>query len=386
LSNANVRIYEIKIADIIEEGTKVEKGDYIASLDHKIVEEVLNTARLELEDAIHQFEDARMDSNLNLSNSRDQILNDLEQVEQMRIILEESVYESPSVIRKAEMDLEKAQRIHEQDILAYKIKTQQAITRVNRRVVFMNQKENRVRDLEIAYRSLDIHAPKPGMVIYAKDRFGEKTKTGSTISRWMPVIATLPDLTKMISVTYVNEIDISKIRTGQKVTIGIDAFPGKKMEGEVIALANIGQLLPKSDAKVFEVKIRLYGSDPDLRPAMTTSNVIRTGTYSNEIFIPSDAIFNDDSLKYVFVWDDSPVKQIVETGPENENFTVIKQGLQPGSRILLTPSVHGKDLPFRGMEIYYRMKKEKEEKANAAKTALSETETSGPVQTGAVSN
>lgn len=386
LSNANVRIYEIKIADIVEEGTKVEKGDYIASLDHKIVEEVLNTAKLELEDAIHQYEDARMDSNLNLSNSRDQILNDLEQVEQMRIILEESVYESPSVIRKAEMDLEKAQRTLEQDILSYKIKTQQAITRVNRRVVFMNQKENRVRDLENAYRSLDIYAPKPGMVIYAKDRFGEKTKTGTTISRWTPVIATLPDLSKMISVTYVNEIDISKIRSGQKVTLGIDAFPGKKMEGEVIALANIGQLLPKSDAKVFEVKIRLFGSDPDLRPAMTTSNIIRTGTYSNEIFIPSDAIFNDDSLKYVFVWDEFPVRQIVETGPENENFTVIKQGLQPGSRILLTPPVHGKDFPVRGMEIYYQLKKEKEEKANAARTALSETGTTAPVQTGAVSN
>ncbi len=386
LSNANVRIYEIKIADIVEEGTKVEKGDYIASLDHKTVEEVLNTARLELEDAIHQFEDARMDSNLNLSNSRDQILNDQEQVEQMRIILEESVYESPSVIRKAEMDLEKAQRMLEQDILAYKIKTQQAITRVNRRVVFMNQKENRVRDLETAYRSLNIHAPKPGMVIYAKDRFGEKTKTGTTISRWMPVIATLPDLTKMISVTYVNEIDISKIRTGQKVSLGIDAFPGKKMEGEVIAIANIGQLLPKSDAKVFEVKIRLYGSDPDLRPAMTTSNVIRTGTYSNEIFIPSDAIFSDDSLKYVFVWDDSPVRQIVETGPENENFTVIRQGLHPKSRILLTPPVHGNDLPVRGMEIYHRLKKEKEEKANAAKTAQLETGTIGPAHTGAVSN
>jgi HlyD family secretion protein len=78
------------------------------SLDHKAVEEVLVAARLELEQSLNEFEDAKMDSNLNLSNSRDQIVNAREQVEQMQIILEESRYESPAVIRKAEMDLEKA--------------------------------------------------------------------------------------------------------------------------------------------------------------------------------------------------------------------------------------------------------------------------------------
>jgi HlyD family secretion protein len=62
----------------------------------------------------------------------------------------------------------------------------------------------------------------------------------------------------MISVTYVNEIDISKVRPGQKVTLGIDAFPEKQLEGEVIAVANIGQALPRSDAKVFEVRIRVF--------------------------------------------------------------------------------------------------------------------------------
>lgn len=222
----------------------MEKGDYVASLDHKAVEEVLVQAREELEQALNEYEDARMDSNLNLSNNRDQIINARENVEAARIILDESVYESPSVIRKAEMDLEKAKRTLQQEQEAYKLRVQQAEARVNRRVVVLNQRQNRVKELENAYRVLNIHAQKPGMVIYAKDRFGDKIKSGSTISRWMPVIATLPDLSKMISVTWVNEIDISKVKTGQKVTLGTDAFPEKKLEGEVITVANIGQPLP----------------------------------------------------------------------------------------------------------------------------------------------
>lgn len=71
LRNQNVRIYEIKITDLIEEGTVVEAGDYVASLDHKVVEEVLVGAQEELEQALNSFDDAKMDSNLTLSNHRD---------------------------------------------------------------------------------------------------------------------------------------------------------------------------------------------------------------------------------------------------------------------------------------------------------------------------
>ena len=49
LSTQNVRVYEIKITDLIEEGSVVDSGQYIATLDHKVVEEVLTQARLELD-------------------------------------------------------------------------------------------------------------------------------------------------------------------------------------------------------------------------------------------------------------------------------------------------------------------------------------------------
>ncbi len=352
LSGRNVRIYEIKITDLIEEGTQVEQGDYVGSLDHKAVEEVLTLARLELEQALNEFEDAKMDSNLNLSNARDQIINAREQVEQMQIILDESVYESPAVIRKAEMDLERARRNHNQEIKGYELRLQQSATRVNRSSVNLTQRENRVKELEQAYTSLNIYAPRSGMLIYAKDRFNQKIRIGATISRWAPIIATLPDLSQMISITYVNEIDISKVKIGQLVNLGIDAFPEKVLAGEVISVANIGQALPRSDAKVFEVRVRIFGTDSDLRPAMTTSNIIQTGVYEEEVYLPSEAIFATDSMQYVYLKkDDVIVRQIVESGDENENFTIVKQGVVEGDVIILNRPADFEEVPLAGLEI-----------------------------------
>ena len=75
LSAQNVRVYEIKITDLIEEGSVVDSGQYIATLDHKVVEEILTQARLELEASMTIIEDAKLDSNLSLSNYRDLITN-----------------------------------------------------------------------------------------------------------------------------------------------------------------------------------------------------------------------------------------------------------------------------------------------------------------------
>ena len=77
--------------------------------------------------------------------------------------------------------------------------------------------------------------------------------------------------------------------------------PKKELKGEVFNVANIGQPMPKSDAKVFEVKIRIYGYDPLLKPAMTTSNTIVTGVYNDKLIISSEAVFSNDSVKFVFL-------------------------------------------------------------------------------------
>ncbi len=359
LNDRDIRIYEIKITDLIEEGTVVDSGEYVATLDQKAVEEILNTAREELETAMNEYEDAKMDSNLNLSNYRDQIINAKEEVEEQQIILDESVYESPSVIRKAEMDLDKARRKLKQEESGYELKKRQAIAKVEREKIEMRQRQTRVNKLEEVYNSLVIAAPKSGMVIYGKDRTREKIKVGSTVSPYMPVIATLPDMSSMLSLTYVNEIDISKVKKGQGVILGIDAIPEKQMEGEVVSVANIGQPMPKSDAKVFEVKIRIFGDVSDLKPAMTTSNVIKTAILNDTTYIPAEAVFENDSLQFVYLKNGKTVKQIVDLGDQNENYILVRKGVKGGDEILLTEPADAEELSFTGMEIYQEIKERK---------------------------
>ena len=361
LSGQNVRIYEIKITDLIEEGSVVDSGQYIATLDHKVIEEVLTAARLELETAASTIEDAKLDSNLSLSNYRDLIVNSKSDVEEQKIVLAESAYESPSVIKKAQMDLGKVERKLEQDIKGLEMRQRQLRSQMERRNIDFNLKQERVNNLLKLYDALTIKAPKPGMVLYAKDRFGIKIQIGSVLTPWNPIIVTLPDMTRLISETYVNEIDIAKIKVGQKVTLSIDAFPLKELKGEVLTVANIGQPMPKSDSKVFEVNIRVFGTDHELKPAMTTGNLIQTGAYSEKLYIPLEAVFETDSTKYVYLKKDKIVRQIVDVGDENENFVIINTGVEKDWTILLTEPEKSEEIETVGWEIYdEQIRKQKE--------------------------
>ena len=75
----------------------------------------------------------------------------------------------------------------------------------------LNKEENTLNDLLTLERKFTIMAPAKGMVIYMREWDGKKRAVGSQISPWDPGVATLPDLSIMESVTYVNEIDIRKI-------------------------------------------------------------------------------------------------------------------------------------------------------------------------------
>jgi hypothetical protein len=164
----------------------------------------------------------------------------------------------------------------------------------------------------------------------------------------------------MISKTYVNEIDVSKLNVGHKVRIGVDAFPEKKYTGEVTEVANIGEQLPNTDAKVFEVTIKVNEYDPILRPSMTTSNQILTKYIDDALYLPLEAVHANDSVSFVYSLKGK--RQIVMLGEQNENFITVEKGVEENDEVYLSVPAKGEKYPFTGVELIPEIKQRAEEK------------------------
>ena len=359
LRSRNLRIRSVKIQDLIPEGTVVDSGQWVATLDRSEADNSLKDISDNLEQKESEYMRTKLDTTMQLRELRDQLINLEFAMEEAEITLEQSKFEPPATIRQAEIELEKATRAYQQAEKNYGLKVQQAKAEMREAELNMSRDRRSKAEMEEVMTKFDIHAPASGMVIYKKDWSGQKRTAGTEINTWDLAVATLPDLSTMISMTYVNEIDISKLTKGQKVLIGVDAFPEKKFSGEVTEVANIGQQLPNTDAKVFEVKIELNERDTILRPSMTTSNQVITQVLDSVLFIPLESVHANDSLTYVYTR--SGDKQVVVLGESNENHIVVEMGLNKADRLYLSMPANSENFKYAGLELVEEINRRKAE-------------------------
>jgi hypothetical protein len=331
----SIRIWNVKIEDIIPDGSLVDSGDYVATLDRTEISNRIKDLESEVEKLESQFIKTRIDTTIELRTARNELINLKFNLEERKIKLDQSRYEPPATIRQYEIELDKAQRDYDEAIRNYSVKLEKAQATMQEVMVSLEQQKRNLDQNLKAREQFVVRAPKAGMVIYKRDWDGSKMGVGATVSAWDNVVATLPDLTKMISKTYVNEIDISKVKTGQPVEVGVDAFPDKKFTGSVVEVANIGEQIRNSNAKVFEVKIEINEYDSILRPAMTTKNTIITAVIDSVLYVPIECVHSSDSL--TFVYTDKRTRQQVITGESNENEIIIRAGVQEKEPLYLVP-------------------------------------------------
>jgi hypothetical protein len=195
-----------------------------------------------------------------------------------------------------------------------------------------------------------IKAPSSGMVVYRRDHHGTKIKTGSSINAFERTVATLPDLSSLLSKIYVSEIEISKVKPGMEVDVRIDALPDKQIKGKVYAVANIGEKLENTDTKVFEVMVKIDGSDPALRPSMTTSNKVIIQTFRDVVYIPAECV-HAGTDRVPFVYTKNKTKQIVVTGESNEKNIIIEKGLKPKQLVYIIQPENADEFKTEGEEL-----------------------------------
>ena len=318
----------------------------VAELDRSTLATKLQETALNVQKAEAQYEQAMLDSTLTLSKAREDLRTMELALEEKRIAREQAKFEAPSVQRQADIDYEKAERALEQGKRDLVTRTEQAQAKMREVGADLERQRNLQRVVMEVMDGFTVRAPSDGMVIYVREWNGRKKGAGAQVNPWEPAVATLPDLSRMESITYVNEVDVRKVAVGQPVQISLDADPERRLDGEVASVANVGEQRPNSDAKVFEVKITVSRPDTTLRPGMTTGNLIRTASLRGVLSVPLEAVVPDASTPFVFVRRGGRVvRQEVATGAMNDTHVVITAGLAAGEEVLLVAPADADALP-----------------------------------------
>jgi HlyD family secretion protein len=349
LQSSNIRLRNVTITDMIAEGSEVEEGDWIATLDRTEAELMLRDLEDELLEAESRFAATRLDTTITLRSLRDELINLEHAIEEARLILGQSAFEPPATIRQAEINILKATSQHQQARDNYVLQKRLADETMTEATLDVQRQRRHLNAMNDLLKKFDITAPQAGMIIYHREWNGTKRMVGSTINSRDLTVAVIPELNSLISRAYVSEIDVNMIRTGQQVRVGLDAFHDRSYAGIVSFVSNVGQEMPNTDAKVFEVLILINQPDYLLRPAMTTSNTIVAGLFEAVNYVPISAVYEHEGIPYVYRNDKT--RQIVVTGARNDNFIIIKKGLEQGDIVLLSVPDDENTYKFVGNEL-----------------------------------
>lgn len=334
--NQELRVYQLKIMDIILEGKAVKKGDYIAKLDESQFATMMRDNMQQKEKMDADLKNSVLDSTVTLSAKREAVNNAKLDLEYLKIDLEQSKYESEAYQRKTQVSYQKAEneigRL-QRDYLLEKNRLKLQVGRSEARVAEFDTKIKKYME---ALAATTIRAPEDGIVMFAKDWMGKTYGKDSEMNIWNPLIATLPDMSVVISETYIREIDISKVHQGDSVRITIDALPDKVFLGKVMKIATIGEDHKDFDMKAFKVIVRFGKSDKDMKPGMTVNNNIIVASYKDKLLVPLKAVFSKGGKQIVYLKKGGGIsEQEIRLAGENEEFGAIETGVGEGDVVLL---------------------------------------------------
>lgn len=147
-------------------------------------------------------------------------------------------------------------------------------------------------------------------------------------------------LTATVNLT---EIDVTKVKGGQKVTLTLDAFPGKTFTGKVSAINTNGSI--SSGVTTYPTTITFDTSPDTIYPNMAVNATIITNVVNDVLLIPSSAVQTQNEQTTVRVLKNGkPEEVVVETGATSDTQTAITSGLQEGDTVItgtVTPQNKG---------------------------------------------
>ncbi len=184
--------------------------------------------------------------------------------------------------------------------------------------------------IELGYAT--IHAPISGTVTTVATQEGETVAASFAV----PTFVTIMDLDRLQVETYVDEVDIGKVKTGQDAEITVDAFPNETFEGNVTAVSPEARI--HDNVVTYVVLVSLTSANRRLlRPKMTASVTITAGERKGLLLLPVTAVRRDEAgAPWVMIRKNGRDERLpVRLGEMFGNDVEVREGVEEGDEVIV---------------------------------------------------
>mgnify|MGYP000057786986 FL=1 len=189
-----------------------------------------------------------------------------------------------------------------------------------------------------ALSSLEVVSPFSGLLVYEKDRRGEKPAIGQSVFPGRP-IAQIPNLDNMQASLFVQANDAIDLAKGLAVDIRLNAFPNNVFSGEISDVSGFPRSIERGNpVTYFEIVVTLLEQDKSMmQPGRKLTAKIYVKAPTDQLVVPLQALHFEDGSTYVYLQEGNEFsKQAVVSGRKNLYLVEITEGLSNGDVIALS--------------------------------------------------
>jgi len=329
------------IMHLVPNGTTVKRGDVLVEFDRQ-----------------DQLRNA-LDSQAQLTDFEQQIRKRQADDTAVRAADDSGLEQAKSALAKSKLELVKNELLPkieaEKNTLAYEaadaqlkqlqetydLKRRSAAADIKLLDISRARAETQMKQAEANAERMRVLSPLPGVAVirttWKQSGLLEYTE-GDEVRTGQPVVQVVNPAEMRVRAR-VNQTDMNDIRVGQRVTIGLDAYPDLSFTGEVTQISPIGAqstLNPK--VRTFTVLVLVHGSHPNLMPDLTASLDIELQRIAGAVVVPREAIGREEGQDFVEVWHGGGIeRRPITLGASNTSDVVVTSGVQEGTTIVRNP-------------------------------------------------
>ncbi|PIX12301.1 hypothetical protein COZ73_00450 [Candidatus Falkowbacteria bacterium CG_4_8_14_3_um_filter_36_11] len=218
------------------------------------------------------------------------------------------------------------QSVKEKEVSLLKLKAGADIIDIKSQELTVLQRKNALADARQKLADYTIRAPFAGVIAKINIKLNDEVSAGTAA-------ATLVTKQQVAEIS-LNEVDVAKIKVGQKVTLTFEALENLSTTGTVAEIDTIGTVT--QGVVYYAVKITFDTQDERVKPGMSVSANIITEVRPDVLLVPSPAVKSQNNGEpYVEIMESAaPRAQQVKIGISNDTSTEIISGLKEGDRIV----------------------------------------------------
>ncbi|MGA2921027.1 MAG: efflux RND transporter periplasmic adaptor subunit [Candidatus Sulfotelmatobacter sp.] len=324
----------------VKEGDHVSKGQLLLQLDDADLRSQAARAQARIKAAQADQADLStggtreelltLDAQLIKARSaRDEAQRDLEAFRR----LQQQGAASAGEVQQAEEVLQRAQA--DTTLLEQKQKARYSLPEVARVQAQGAEAQASYDAAEDALAKSSVHAPFNGFVYALPVKQGAYVQAGDLLLQE-------GDLSQMLVRTFVDEPDIGRLATGQRIEVTWDALPGRIWKGTVSTVPATVKL--RGSRNVGEVTCSVDNHDLRLLPNVNVGVTVITAEHSDVFTLLREAVHMDDTKPYIYqVVDGTLKRRDVEVSLQNLTEVEITAGLPEHSLVALS-SIESKPL------------------------------------------